>query len=56
MLEEGFIRAEQKKFLRVAATSEGILRLLKNMDEHSPCFYLDAAGALTSAAITKRHN
>ncbi|MEY2357371.1 MULTISPECIES: TIGR00730 family Rossman fold protein [Lysinibacillus] len=29
MLEEGFIRAEQKKFLRVAATSEGILRLLK---------------------------
>lgn len=29
MLEEGFIRAEQKEFLRVAATSEGILRILK---------------------------
>lgn len=29
MLEEGFIRAEQKKLFRIATTSEEILRLLK---------------------------
>ncbi|WP_312019090.1 LOG family protein [Lysinibacillus sp. D4B1_S16] len=29
MLEEGFIRAEQKSFFRVATTPEDIVRLLK---------------------------